>query len=329
MSEETDWYYSNEGEQVGPVNTEALQQLVADGVINEATSVWADGLEDWIPAGEVEGLLPETSASPMAAPATTTASAPAPLAGPSDAVSPLSEAESAPQMAPSPVIAEAVTPVTSAGPPAGVQAPESPEPHAGEYPVEEIKRASFGKILVFLFGGIAVAVVGALVANLMVANAEPRTPGAEPDELMVTSAVLVGLGAYVLGSILSTLGGVLAMIYLYRAWKILRWNQPRTTPGKAIGFLFIPVFNLYWIYVAYRGLAEDWNRTMASFPDLTLAPRLSSGLFLTYCICIWTGVGLVALPIVALMMYSQVCRGINFMATRAAMQSRPGGLQLY
>jgi len=31
----------------------------------------------------------------------------------------------------------------------------------------------------------------------------------------------------------------------------------RTTPGKAVGFLFIPLFNIYWIFVAIMGLADD------------------------------------------------------------------------
>ena len=32
----------------------------------------------------------------------------------------------------------------------------------------------------------------------------------------------------------------------------------RTTPGLAVGLMFIPVFNIYWQFVALKGLAEDF-----------------------------------------------------------------------
>ena len=348
MSEESNWYYSNEGEQIGPVSGEVLQQLAAQGVINAQTSVWADGLEDWIPAGQVEGLIAgapaEAAASPMDAPATTTASAPAPLTGPTEEVAPVAQpaAEAVPQASPlltpqatpvqaqAPVAAQALTPVNTAGALGGAVAqPAAPEQVPGEYPTEEIKKASFGKLLGFLLGGAALNALGPAIGGALLANAEAAAPGADPDTGLVVTAGLIALGGYVIGSVLSILGIVFALMYLYRAWNILRWNQPRTTPGKAVGFLFIPFFNIYWIYVAYRGLAEDWNRTMASFPDLTLAPKMSSGLFLTYCICMWSIVGWSVAPIILLIMFSQICKGINFMASRAAMQARPSGLTLY
>jgi hypothetical protein len=53
---------------------------------------------------------------------------------------------------------------------------------------------------------------------------------------------------------------IIASILLYRFWNIIqKGNITRTTPGKAVGFTFIPIFNLYWFYVAYIGLAKDMN----------------------------------------------------------------------
>ena len=53
---------------------------------------------------------------------------------------------------------------------------------------------------------------------------------------------------------------VMASILLYRFWNIIQsGSRKRTTPGKAVGFCFIPFFNIYWIYVAYVGLARDMN----------------------------------------------------------------------
>jgi len=54
------------------------------------------------------------------------------------------------------------------------------------------------------------------------------------------------------------------LISLYRCWSILQGSTARTSPGKAVGFLFIPFFNLYWTFVAIRGLAEDANAFLHS-----------------------------------------------------------------
>lgn len=44
---------------------------------------------------------------------------------------------------------------------------------------------------------------------------------------------------------------------LYRSWNQIQDGQARTTPDIAVGFLFIPYFNLYWIFVAAWGLSKD------------------------------------------------------------------------
>ncbi len=50
---------------------------------------------------------------------------------------------------------------------------------------------------------------------------------------------------------------VLSGIFLYRAWAQIQDGNARTTPGKAVGYRFIPFFNFYWEFVAVKGLAED------------------------------------------------------------------------
>ena len=52
---------------------------------------------------------------------------------------------------------------------------------------------------------------------------------------------------------------VLSCIVHYKCWKAVPKEIARTTPGKAVGFLFIPFFNFYWAFVSYQGLAEDLN----------------------------------------------------------------------
>ena len=49
-----DWYYvNNKGESVGPVDDEAFEGLIAGGTVNSDTSVWNNGLSDWLPYSEV------------------------------------------------------------------------------------------------------------------------------------------------------------------------------------------------------------------------------------------------------------------------------------
>lgn len=46
-------------------------------------------------------------------------------------------------------------------------------------------------------------------------------------------------------------------VYLYRSWAFLLPGSRRTTPGKAVFLCFVPVFRMYWHFVAIRGLSED------------------------------------------------------------------------
>lgn len=55
-------------------------------------------------------------------------------------------------------------------------------------------------------------------------------------------------------------GVIVGYVLLYRLWVVIQDGKARTTPGKAVGFCFIPFFNLYWCYVAYVGLAKDLNQ---------------------------------------------------------------------
>jgi Tfp pilus assembly protein PilE len=71
------------------------------------------------------------------------------------------------------------------------------------------------------------------------------------------------------------------LIALSRCWGILQGTTARTTPIKAVGFLFIPFFNIYWGFIAYPGLATDANK-FAERQDLT--KRISFGFAVATCI---------------------------------------------
>lgn len=67
-----------DGNEQGPYSFEDLQSYYTSGNITHETMIWTEGLAEWVPAGQVEGLLPDipqvvalapaTQAAPMAQP---------------------------------------------------------------------------------------------------------------------------------------------------------------------------------------------------------------------------------------------------------------------
>ena len=52
------WYYSDGGKQVGPVDETELNRLVTLGAVRSDTLVWHEGLPSWQPLGVVRGMHP-------------------------------------------------------------------------------------------------------------------------------------------------------------------------------------------------------------------------------------------------------------------------------
>lgn len=52
------WYYAVAGNQAGPVSFDQLRTLCSKGEVRSDDRVWTDGMSQWIPAREVNGLLP-------------------------------------------------------------------------------------------------------------------------------------------------------------------------------------------------------------------------------------------------------------------------------
>jgi hypothetical protein len=104
---------------------------------------------------------------------------------------------------------------------------------------------------------------------------------------------MLSLGAMLLVLIPATIVGC---VLLYRWWAILPEGARRTTPGRAVGFCFIPLFNFYWFFVAFYGLTRDVNAYLVAHdPE---ARRSSAGLALTYSILLVVGFLLCWVPVV-------------------------------
>jgi hypothetical protein len=52
------WYYTSNGQRVGPVSIEQLRHVGSLGHLGPRDLVWTEGMADWQPATAVPGLLP-------------------------------------------------------------------------------------------------------------------------------------------------------------------------------------------------------------------------------------------------------------------------------
>lgn len=280
------WFVHSNDEQMGPYTGEQLVQYAQEGNITPETMVWTEGMAEWLPASQISGLFPEAAAAQPV------------------------EVAKAPAWAPP----GARVPATAA---AGGASLAQQSVVGGEYPYMPIKAASFALWLWAFLGGFLFMIL-AMVVFSVAGKAAIDAEAAGMSQEAVTNAAFGKAG---FGLLLMGLGGlslVISMIFffinLHRAWSCLAMGAPATTPGKAVGMLFIPFFNLYWMFVAIAGLPKDWNRIVASHENLKAAPKLSETVFLMYCI------GSLVFPPLALFvafpMMSQICNGVNFFAFR-------------
>jgi hypothetical protein len=71
-------------------------------------------------------------------------------------------------------------------------------------------------------------------------------------------AALVAVG--VLNFLAAIPTAVVFFIWLYGAWDAVPPQYRGTSPGRAVGFLFIPFFNFYWVFRAIPGLSASIKR---------------------------------------------------------------------
>jgi hypothetical protein len=297
------WHMLHDGQQYGPYTGEQLVEFVKEGRIARESLLWAEGMAEWVRADAVEGLFP---AVPAPAPVLVSAAGHAPVAA-APPWSPHGRAQlggamgAAAGMRPGMVASPYAAPGMAASPYAAPGMLGLMKVAPGEdYPAVEVKSTMYGLMVAMMGGGLALVL---LAAFMMPQVAKQQGNGGAILLLIMLVAGYIGI----------LIASILNLITLSRAWSCLQHSTPRTTPGKAVGFLFIPFFNLYWLFQAYYGLAKDWNRIMSQHPNLARMPRISEGLALTYCIGMF-------IPLLSLICWfplmSQITTAINAMAYR-------------
>ena len=91
---------------------------------------------------------------------------------------------------------------------------------------------------------------------------------------VLTSLAVFGLLQFAVTSL------ICVCLMLYKMWDSINDGRSRTTPGKAIGFLFIPFFNFYWIFQVWGGFPADYNAYL-NRQQLSV-PHLSPGIYAAY-----------------------------------------------
>ncbi len=108
------------------------------------------------------------------------------------------------------------------------------------------------------------------------------------------------------------IAGIANLVMIYKMWAALPADQRRTGPGAAIGLLFVPLLNIYWIFNVYVGYATDYNKHAQA---RGLSARVSWGLLLCQILLCWVPLLGWILQIVAI---SQICNGVNALKAPAA-----------
>jgi len=78
-------------------------------------------------------------------------------------------------------------------------------------------------------------------------------------------------------------------VWIYKMWSWIPPEQRHTnlwkkyiSPGQALGFMFIPYFNIYWMFVVYLGLGDIFERLRVTYPTQIESPK-NLGLAMLIC----------------------------------------------
>jgi hypothetical protein len=84
-----------------------------------------------------------------------------------------------------------------------------------------------------------------------------------------------------IGRLAACISAAGAAVFWHRAWSAIQDGYARTTPGRAIGLMLVPFFNIYWLFQLVGGLAEDYNAYLER--HALPGEPLPEGLYKLYC----------------------------------------------
>lgn len=183
-------------------------------------------------------------------------------------------------------------------------------------PVEPVSKAFYFGIYLgcSILGGILMviamfAIIGGAAAS--------ENGGLDP----AAGGAIAGAGVLVLLLAIACLlaSSIILFVLYYKMWAAIQDGCARTTPGKAIGFMFIPLFNIYWMFQVIWGYSKDYNEYVRRY-SIPSKP-LPEGLFLAGCILPLLGwipfvgslIG-IANFVIFIIIVNSICNSINALA---------------
>lgn len=184
------------------------------------------------------------------------------------------------------------------------QQPPGYPPQQGYYPQPQpqgyAQRPPIKRVATGLY--VTMVLIGFLSSGVMVAMV---ASGGHVDELIPFIPVPLLLGA------------IFFWVLLYKAWAAVQDGHARTTPGKALGFMFIPIFNIYWLFIA----VGTWGKSYNAFAERQgIQHRVPARLFKVHCVCSFIPFVNAITPFTLVAVIVQLCRGVNAVADRHAPQ---------
>ena len=110
------------------------------------------------------------------------------------------------------------------------------------------------------------------------------------------------IAIFAVGDILLVCSVLIELGLIYKMWGAIQAGRVSVSPGKAVGFLFIPVFNIYWALYMLVGFAEDCNSLIIR--QRVKAKKLPLLLFLIYAVMFLLSSMAVTIPMICVFVFS-------------------------
>jgi len=131
-------------------------------------------------------------------------------------------------------------------------------------------------IMLVIFGFVSII---DSVASLGITISASEMPAGHQEQARIGLSICIGL--ILIPTLIAY--AICIFFYIFRLWEEIPKKVARTTPGMAAGLLLIPIFSLYWMFIAFVGLYQDMNKTLESYGRGT---RFSTTLTITACV-VW------------------------------------------
>ncbi|MHC4738762.1 MAG: MJ0042-type zinc finger domain-containing protein [Planctomycetota bacterium] len=106
------------------------------------------------------------------------------------------------------------------------------------------------------------------------------------------------IATFAVGDILLIFSVLIELALIYKMWAAIYDGRASVSPGKAVVFLLIPIFNIYWALYMLVGFAEDYNSFVNR--NKVKAKKLPLLLFLIYAVMFLLSYMAVTIPMICI-----------------------------